>query len=149
MSTEQSPLKPEGAVFEIEQAVMFQHCDPAGIVFYPRYFEMINATVERWFGEALDWSFGKMHQQDGVAVPLASITTDFYAPSRLGELLRWRLTPKRLGATSLALEVGARCGDEARLLAQATIVHVDMERQRPIRWPDWFRQRLASIGGAT
>ncbi|MEL6103010.1 MAG: acyl-CoA thioesterase, partial [Pseudomonadota bacterium] len=26
--------------FQFLQKVLFKHCDPAGIVFYPRYFEM-------------------------------------------------------------------------------------------------------------
>ena len=30
------------AVFRHSIDVMFQHCDPAGIVFYPRFFEMMN-----------------------------------------------------------------------------------------------------------
>ena len=32
--------------FVFPQKVRFQHCDPAGIVFYPRYFEMLNTTIE-------------------------------------------------------------------------------------------------------
>ena len=32
--------------FTLTQKVLFKHCDPAGIVFYPRYFEMINDCVE-------------------------------------------------------------------------------------------------------
>ena len=32
--------------FTAEMTVAFRHCDPAGIVFYPRYFEMINDFVE-------------------------------------------------------------------------------------------------------
>ena len=31
--------------FTIRRQVEFNHCDPAGIVFYPRYFEMISAVV--------------------------------------------------------------------------------------------------------
>lgn len=36
-------------VFEEVQTVRFQHCDPAGIVFCPRDYEMLNLTVERFF----------------------------------------------------------------------------------------------------
>jgi 4-hydroxybenzoyl-CoA thioesterase len=38
-------------LFSINQKVLFKHCDPAGIVFYPRYFEMINDCVEAFFDE--------------------------------------------------------------------------------------------------
>ena len=29
------------------------HCDPAGIVFYPRYVELCNEMVEDWFADGL------------------------------------------------------------------------------------------------
>jgi 4-hydroxybenzoyl-CoA thioesterase len=32
--------------YQREVLVRFAHCDPAGIVFYARYFEMINGVVE-------------------------------------------------------------------------------------------------------
>ncbi|MFD1807906.1 hypothetical protein ACFSHQ_06310 [Gemmobacter lanyuensis] len=28
--------------------IEFNHCDPAGIVFYPRYFEMTNSVIENF-----------------------------------------------------------------------------------------------------
>ena len=37
------------APFVSQVEVRFRHFDPAGIVFYPRYFEMINDFVEEWF----------------------------------------------------------------------------------------------------
>ena len=40
--------------FSHEQRVRFGHCDPAGIVFYPRYFEMINLTG-RGLGSRSGW----------------------------------------------------------------------------------------------
>lgn len=32
-------------VFKVDRLVRHGHTDPAGFVFYPRYFEMINAPV--------------------------------------------------------------------------------------------------------
>ena len=40
--------------------VEFNHCDPAGIVFYPRYFEMVNSVVENFFLEDVGYSFARM-----------------------------------------------------------------------------------------
>ena len=33
--------------------IEFNHCDPAGIVFYPRYFEMTNSVVENFFADVV------------------------------------------------------------------------------------------------
>ena len=35
---------PAGA-WRITVPVRFSHCDPAGIVYFPRYFDMINGVV--------------------------------------------------------------------------------------------------------
>ena len=37
--------------------IEFNHCDPAGIVFYPRYFEMTNSVVENFFPDEVGHSF--------------------------------------------------------------------------------------------
>tara|TARA_B100000780_G_scaffold72530_1_gene48600 strand:+ start:1969 stop:2307 length:339 start_codon:yes stop_codon:yes gene_type:complete len=70
--------------FEFKHPVLFQHCDPAGMVFYPRYFEMVNACVETWFADKLLVSFKRLHLELGLSVPTVSTQTNFCAPSRLG-----------------------------------------------------------------
>jgi acyl-CoA thioesterase FadM len=35
--------------FPTEYLVRFSHCDPGGIVHFPRYFDMVNSAVEDWF----------------------------------------------------------------------------------------------------
>src|SRR5690242_12783792 len=44
------------AAFQREVLVRFGHCDAAGWVFYPRYFEMISDFVEDWFEDGLEAS---------------------------------------------------------------------------------------------
>ena len=65
--------------------VRFKDCDAAGIVFFPRYFEMLNDCVEDWFREALALPFEAMHGSDRCGVPTAELSSRFVAPSRLGE----------------------------------------------------------------
>ena len=128
--------------FFFSQRVRFQHCDPAGIVFFPRYFEMVNATVEEWFAERLGMPFAEMHGPTQGGIPTASIRADFRAPSRLGDLLEWRLMPRRLGGTSCELGLSASCRDELRAEFVQTIVWVDMASGRPRPWPDGLRTRI-------
>ncbi len=58
--------------------VEFNHCDPAGIVFYPRYFEMVNSVVENFFLEDVGHSFARM-MEEGAGVPTARIEANFRA----------------------------------------------------------------------
>ncbi|SLN63611.1 acyl-CoA thioesterase YbgC [Roseivivax jejudonensis] len=130
------------SVFSHQNAVMFQHCDPAGIVFYPRYFEMINAVVETFFDRAVGWSFAQMHSVERVGVPMGRIAVDFHAASRLGDVLDWTLEVTRLGGASCDLEIRGACGREARLTVTGTLVLVDLDRMTSLRWP---RERRANL----
>lgn len=113
------------AAFVTRTKVLFQHCDPAGIVFYPRYFEMINAVVEEWFETTLDASFAELHLRRRKGVPTASIAVDFRAPSRLGEVLTFTLTPGPLGRSSIPCAIVATCDGQVRLEGHLTLVYVD------------------------
>ena len=54
--------------FTVRKAIRFQHCDPAGIVFYPRYFVLMNEVVEDWFDNGLGIDFGEFHARDRLGV---------------------------------------------------------------------------------
>jgi 4-hydroxybenzoyl-CoA thioesterase len=125
--------------------VMFQHCDPAGIVFYPRYFEMINATVEDWFEEEIGVPFAAMHGARAMAIPAAHIAVDFLRPSRLGDVLDVRLSVERVGGASMALRLVAHGAEGPALTAELTIVHVLKETMRPAPWPDDIRARVDEL----
>lgn len=129
-------------IFQHDIKVLFQHCDPAGIVFYPRYFEMVNQTVEEWHEVGLGHSFADMHLERGHGVPTVSIGAEFSAPSRMGDVLTWRLWMTKMGRTSAHLFVEAHCGEERRMTATPVLVSVDMRTGRPVPWPDGMRFRM-------
>ncbi|VVE34729.1 4-hydroxybenzoyl-CoA thioesterase [Pandoraea eparura] len=127
--------------------VRFKHCDPAGIVFYPRYFEMMNDLVEDWCAEGLGLSFGEMHLRNAMGVPTANIECRFSAPSFLGETLQRSLEVSRLGRSSMTLRIRfSGANDETRLQATLVLVWVakgEGGRPAPIAVPD--AQRAAIV----
>lgn len=125
-------------IYSIEQKILFKHCDPARIVFYPRYFEIINDTVESFFFEVLDYPFEELHKLGGV--PTVNITTQFHAPSRHGDLLNIDLTVSRVGATSLTLALVMSCQGQQRLSTTLVLVNVDMQG-KPKPWPDTVKEK--------
>jgi 4-hydroxybenzoyl-CoA thioesterase len=128
--------------FEFHQKVLFKHCDPAGIVFYPRYFEMMNDCVEHFFDEALSTPFSRLHENNGI--PTAQIETKFSAPSRHGDALVLNLQINKIGHSSATYRMTARCGSEQRFDTTATIVHIDAEG-RSTPWPDALRSSLIAF----
>ncbi|WP_420858318.1 acyl-CoA thioesterase [Marivivens marinus] len=119
--------------------MLFRHCDPAGIVFFPRYFEMINDCVEHFFAECLGWPFEEIHKVE--AVPTAEISTRFVAPSRHGDRLRLTLTVTRVGRSSLGYRIEGTCDDAPRFTAEATLVYVDGSG-KPTPWTQDIRDKL-------
>jgi 4-hydroxybenzoyl-CoA thioesterase len=121
--------------------VEFNHCDPAGIVFYPRYFEMTNSVTENFFAEVVGRSYAQMTMRDGNGVPTVRIEADFRAPSRLGDRLAFTLEVVRLGGSSATFRIVARVGEEVRMEARLTLVWVSPEG-RAAPWPADMRARL-------
>jgi 4-hydroxybenzoyl-CoA thioesterase len=117
--------------FTYPQKVLFRHCDPAGIVFYPRYFEMINDCVEAFFTQ-IGHPFEEIHTN--AAVPTAQIETRFTAPSRHGDELVLSLSVIRIGRSSLGLEVTAHAVEETRFHCASTLVYINAQG-RSTQWP--------------
>ncbi|MEM7543995.1 MAG: thioesterase family protein [Pseudomonadota bacterium] len=126
-------------MFERPLKVLFRHCDPAGLVFYPRYFEMLNDHVEAFF-DHIGHPFEELHKQR--AVPTAEVSATFHAPSRHGDALTWALALTRLGRTSAGVEVSARAGAEMRATFRSTLVLVDLNGA-PVPWSEAQRGALA------
>lgn len=130
-------------VFEFQQKVLFKHCDPAGIVFYPRYFEIINDCVEAFFDKVLGWPFETLLKDGGV--PTVQIATEFKAPNRHGDWLLLQLHVAKLGRTSMSLEITASTGGEARFEVKQTLVCVD-KAGKPRVWPEAVQDMLKAKG---
>jgi 4-hydroxybenzoyl-CoA thioesterase len=122
--------------------IEFNHCDPAGIVFYPRYFEMTNSICENFFREVVGCSYHAM-MADGIGVPTVRIETEFRAPSRLGDVLDWLLVVEKLGGSSVTLRLLARCGSEDRVTSRLVLVWLSPDG-RPARWPERIRAVLSA-----
>lgn len=112
-----------------QEEVRFRHVDFAGIVFYPRFLEMLNDLVEDWFSEALLNPFGKMHKDSGI--PTVNLQVNFKKPARIGDLLSKQLWVVSLGDASV------RCGFEFTdahhsvvLSGEVTLVNVGLDKEQ-------------------
>ncbi len=130
------------AVFTYPQPVLFHHCDPAGIVFYPRYFEMANAAMEGFFAARLGTPFNVLHGAMGHAVPTVALSVTFSAPSRHGDQLTLSIRPLACGRSSMNVETRATCGAETRFEMQSTLVFTARDGGRAVAWTDLLRHAL-------
>lgn len=130
-------------IFRLTRKVEFNHCDPAGMVFYPRYFEMISATIERFLADAIEYSWSDMGVfSGGFGTPMGRIEVRFANPSYLGEDLDFDLSITRLGRASATFAIRCSSADQTRFDCTATIIHAQTGGGSSAPWPDPVRARL-------
>jgi len=133
-------------IFTKNIKVRFAHTDAAGIMFYPRYFGLINDVVEDWFSEGLGFDFKHLHIDEKRAVPTAHIKADFFRPSFMYDMLTFELMLTKIGTSSISLKILASSSDgtdkEERLKVSLILVHMDMETGNSLPWPDDMRAAL-------
>lgn len=80
-------------------------CDPAGIVFYPRYFAMFDASTAELFRAATGLTkFQMMQHFDFAGFPMIDTGARFSTPSRFGDVVTIESRIARLGRSSFDIE---------------------------------------------
>lgn len=129
--------------------VRFGHCDPAGIVFYPRYLEMFNNLVEDWCRQET-LPFFEMNAGIGRGLPTVHLEADFLAPSFMDDELTATLSVREIGTSSIGLEIVLQGSDGAeRVRGHVVLVLMDVLSMRAIAIPDDIRSRIAAYQGAS
>ena len=128
--------------YSIKAPIRFTHTDPAGFVFFPRYFEMFQAGVEDWFTNRLDTNFADMILIQCIGQPTAHIDCQFIKPCRLGEKLDLAIVLEKFGTSSLELRFLGTVEGDLRLRAHSIQVLIDMKTGRPVPFPDNLRAQL-------
>ena len=133
-------------IFSRKSIVRFEHCDAAGIMFYPRFFGLVNEIVEDWFA-SLGRSFKAMHIDERKGVPTVRFESEFIAPVRMGDMLSQSLGVDAIGRSSCYLKHLASVGDTIVARFDQTIVYADLATMRAEPWPPALRMAIAEFAG--
>lgn len=134
-----------GDIFRCAFTVRFGDCDPAAIVFYPRYVEMLNNVCEEWFEKGLGLPWGQMHRAEHRGMPIVDLHVRFLRPSRLGERLDFSLVLAALGRSAVTLDIVGEGAGERRLEAQLKLVHSDLRGPKATAIPAELRDRMKAF----
>ncbi|HEX8562090.1 MAG TPA: thioesterase family protein [Flavobacterium sp.] len=133
-----------GEIFVRTETVRFKHVDYAGIVFYPRFLEMLNDLVEDWFEAALDRPFSKIHETNGI--PTVDLKVQFKNPARIGDELTKMLWVINLGGASVTCGFTFESQGKICLQGEVTLVNVALNKGSDIKaeaFSDETRTRIA------
>ncbi|AWK90104.1 acyl-CoA thioesterase [Azospirillum thermophilum] len=129
--------------FVTQRAVRFSDCDPAGIVYFPRCFDLMNGVVEDWW-TAMGFPWRTTIPERRLGLPTAVMTTEFLAPSFLGDPLTCSLTVVRIGGASLDLRHEVRSDGQLRFRAAQTVVCTSLDTHKSQPWPEDVRSAFAA-----
>ena len=134
--------------FATQRLIRFSHCDPAGIVFFVNFFEMISGIVEDWFREAVHLPFQEMHLERRVGFPIVNTGCEFFRPCHLGDTLVLELAIARLGRASIEFDIRGRVGGDEKFRARHKVAMVSLDTFKSMPIPDDMRAKMLPYVGA-
>jgi 4-hydroxybenzoyl-CoA thioesterase len=139
-------LSPEPRPFRTQVTVRFADCDPAGIVFYPRFLVMFNNLVEDWCRDGLKFSFDEIVVKRGWGLPTVHLEVNFILPCRLGEILTASLYVRNIGTSSIGADISL-AGPELtdRVRGKVVLVLTDRRNHKSFPIPGDLRDRIAKF----
>lgn len=134
--------------------VRFGDCDPAGIVYYPRFFGIFHDAMETWFSAGLGLPYSGVVSGRKLGFPAVHTEADFRRPCALGDAIAVELRVTALGRSSIVLGYTVRgTGGDLRLTGSTTSVVMDLDpaspgHRRAVAIPDDLRGRIEAFMAA-
>ena len=129
-------------VFSVDYPILFSHCDPAGIVYFPRFFDLLHQAMEEWFTFGLEERFADFIVKKRLGIPTVGTKVDFVGPARFGDLLRIELRVLKLGRRSIEFGIDAFVGEQPCFKARHTVCCFSQDTFKAVPIPDDLRGRM-------
>lgn len=134
-------------IYTSPKLIRFQHCDPAGIVFYPQYFHLLH-EVQEDFLTHIGFPEHELIGQ-GFGLPIVDLKTRFTGMCRHGDCITIALSLGRVGEASLGMhyeitgpsKLGSSLS-EVKLVADAVVVFMRLAEGKAVPIPDALRLAL-------
>ena len=129
-------------IFVHDQLIRFSHCDPAGIVYFPRFFDLAHSTMEDWFADGLGQPLPDLIRDRRIGTPTVTIQTDFLKPLRMGDTLRFELRVTKAGNASVQLAYSGKKNGVEHLRITQTIAFMALDAGTATPIPKDLRPRI-------
>ncbi|MGJ3261665.1 MAG: acyl-CoA thioesterase [Salinarimonas sp.] len=122
--------------------IRFAHCDPAGIVYFARWFDMLNGVIEDFFAAALGLDYHVLIRDRRVGLGYGQAHADYLKPGMMGDVVDFAVLVERIGGASVGLLVPGYRGSQPVIAARLVIVTTDLDAHRAMSIPDDLRAAL-------
>ena len=138
----QEKFVPPAGAFTRSVTIRFSHCDPAGIVYFPHYFDMFNGVIEDWYTYELGCNYAELITGSRFGFPFVHLDCDFKIPSRMGDIIDMTLLVEKIGRSSLGIAVVCHLDGLERLRAHMVTAMMSLETRRGVELPQVLRERI-------
>ena len=131
-------------IHEFKVRVRYSETDQMGVVYhgnYAQYFEMGRVEWLRNLGVSYKWM-----EENGVMLPVVSLTMNYKKPARYDDLITVKTIFK--SQTSVKIEFDYEIyneNEELLTIAHSVLVFVDMKTGRPILPPDYIKDKISEL----
>ena len=132
-----------GQRFSRERRIRFSHCDPAGIVYFVHFFDMVSGLVEDWYRDGIGIAHDEMLLKRRIGLPIVRTGCEFFRPAHLNDVLTLELAVAKLGRSSIEFEVRGAVAGEEKFRARHQVAMVSLDNFKAIPIPPDVRARIA------
>jgi 4-hydroxybenzoyl-CoA thioesterase len=133
---------PPAGAFTRSVPIRFSHCDPAGIVYFPHYFDMFNGLIEDWYTYELKHDYAELIMNNRYGFPFVHIACDFKIPSRIGEIIDLTLLVEHVGRSSIGVAIVCHRDGIVRLRARMATAMILLETRKAVAIPPTLREAI-------
>lgn len=128
--------------FTFKLRTRYAETDQMGVIYYGNYPQYLEVTRVEWLRD-LGISYKKM-EENGVLLPVVSLSLNYKKPAVYDEILSVKLILKQLPTTKVEFDYEIY-NENQELIATANtvLVFVDKETFRPIKCPDFLLEKLS------
>jgi 4-hydroxybenzoyl-CoA thioesterase len=128
--------------FSTTRKIRFSHCDPAGIVYFVHFFDMISGCVEDWLSHALGLTSYDLMITRRVGFPIVNTSCEFFRPCHLSDDLILELSISSLGRSSILFSIRGRVADDSKFQARHKVAMLSLDTQTAVPIPDELRVKM-------
>lgn len=136
--------------YTVRRIVKWGECDPAGIVYTPRFLDWVIEAAESFFAEAVGVDWFQLNQTYGLGSPSVSTKIDFRKPIQYGQPFTIEVLVRKLTRSTITYVMRGR-DEPGDLCFEAELVSciIDHKRMKSVTIPDHIRQPILDYQAAT
>ena len=140
-------LLPFTMAFVSSRRIDFPMVDSAGIVYYPRFWDLAHRIYEESWEYTCGIHYNEVLENHRLGFPLVHSEANFHHPLRYGDTATCKLTIKRIGNTSITWNFEILNQDEILCWTsvQTTVCTSMDEITKKVSVPEWMREGLSKI----